>query len=92
MATEPVVRPTGKLVGISEGLRDLLHLTETETHYAVRTLSGATLMRPKTEIAYEWQLLRGIMDDGKDTDVERRVEREFEIAHDERKFGSGSRQ
>lgn len=88
MASEPVVRPFGQHLAIPADLCEFLHLQETETHYAVRTLSGATLMRPKSEIEYPWELMMGIMDDGKDTTEEKRREREWELAHDERKFGS----
>ena len=76
-----------KMVIPSE-LSELLHLQETPTHYAVRTLSGATLIRTKTVIHYPWQLLEGILDDGKNTSEERRFERERELSHDEAKFGT----
>ncbi len=70
---------------IAVNLRNLLHLQETPPHYAVKTFSGATLLRPKSEIQYAWQLLQGILDDGEDsTDLKRR-ERDLELAHDERK-------
>jgi bifunctional DNA-binding transcriptional regulator/antitoxin component of YhaV-PrlF toxin-antitoxin module len=90
MATDPVVRPVEKQIVVPADLRELLKLQETDTHYAVHTLSGATLLRSKAEIQYPWQLLEGVLDDGKDTSEERRREREQELSHDQQKFGRKS--
>lgn len=87
MATEPVVRAAERAVEIPEDLRSLLDLRETPTHYMLRTLSGATLIRLKSTIRHPWDLLSGIMDDGKDTTEERGLEREREWSHDERTLG-----
>lgn len=87
MASQPIPKPQRPEIDISASTREFLQLKETETHYAVRTLSGATLLRPKSEIRFSWELLEGILDDGKDTSEERRRERDWELAHDERKFG-----
>jgi hypothetical protein len=86
MASQPVTasQPTIEIPG---DLRELLQLHETGTDYCVTTLSGATLIRPKAEIRYAWQLLEGILDDGKDTTEERQLEREREFAHDARMLG-----
>jgi hypothetical protein len=88
MATEATVRPASQALAIPTDLRELLQLHETDTHYAVRTFSGATLLRPKAGILYPWQLLEGVLDDGRDTSEERRQERELELARDQRKFGA----
>ena len=85
MATDPMIRETSQTLIIPHDLRALLHLRETPTHYAVQTLSGATLLRAKSTVQHPWDLLSGIMDDGKDTTEERRVEREREWSQDEPK-------
>lgn len=87
MASQPVPKPSKLVLEIPAELRESLQLQETETHYAVRTFSGATLLRLKAEIEYPWQLLEGILDDGRDTSEERHREREWELAHEECKFG-----
>ncbi len=71
---------------VPEDLRDLLALRETPTHYVVKTLSGASLLRLKSEIHFPWQLLRGVLDNGTDTTEERVRERKWELAHDQRKY------
>jgi hypothetical protein len=88
MATEATVRPAGHALEVPSDLRELLQLHETDTHYVVRTFSGATLLRSKADILYPWQLLEGVLDDGRDTTEERRQERELELARDQRKFGA----
>jgi len=88
MAAKTTMRSEHNKMEIPSELSALLHLQETPTHYAVRTLSGATLIRPKTIIHYPWQLLQGILDDGKNTSEECRFERERELSHDEAKFGT----
>lgn len=87
----PARMPTQRVhhnLEIPRDLGALLHLQETPTHYAVQTLSGATLIRPKSVIQYPWQLLEGILDDGKNTSEEQKFEREHELKHDEAKFGT----
>jgi hypothetical protein len=88
LATEATVRPAGQALAIPTDLCELLQLHETDTHFAVRTFSGATLLRPKADILYPWQLLEGVLDDGRDTTEERRQERELELARDQRKYGA----
>jgi hypothetical protein len=82
MATEARVRPASSTLAIPSDLRELLDLHETETHYTVRTSSGATLLRSKSDILYPWQLLEGVLDDGRDTSEERKRERETELARE----------
>jgi len=86
MATATI--PSAHTLEVPEDMRSLLDLRETATHYIVRTLSGATILRLKSEIRYPWQLLRGIADNGTDTTEERAREREWELAHDQRKYGA----
>ena len=88
MASRPAVLHPRLPLEIPSKLRELLKLGETETHYSVQTLSGATLLFSKGAIQYPRELPCGILDDGKDTTEERRREREWELAHDERKFGT----
>jgi hypothetical protein len=71
------VEPT---LDVPNALRDLLQLSESGSDYVVRTMSGARLSKPKSEVKYVWQLLSGILDDGRDTTEERRIERERELA------------
>ena len=87
MASQPVPEPKPVLI-VPQQLRELLELRETDTHYTVKTFSGATLLFEKAKVEYPWQLMCGILDDGKDTGEEKRHERDWELAHDERKFGS----
>ncbi len=88
MASQPITNPQSRPLEIPAELRQSLHLRETETHYLVQTLSGATIFFAKSEIEYPSELTCGILDDRKDTGEERRREREWELAHDERKFGA----
>ncbi len=87
MASQPVLNPIESPPTIPKTLRELLNLRETDTHYAVQTFSGATLFRPKAEVAFAWELLEGVYDDGKDTSGDQRRERESELAHDDEKYG-----
>jgi hypothetical protein len=88
MATEATVRPASQALAIPPDLCELLQIHETDTHYVVRAFSGATLLRSKADILYPWQLLEGVLDDGRDTTEELRQERELELARDQRKFGA----
>jgi hypothetical protein len=88
LATEATIRQAGQGLVIPADLSELLQLHETDTHYAVRTYSGATLLRPKADILYPWQLLEGVLDDGRDTTEERSRERKLELAREQRKFGA----
>ncbi len=87
MASGPFIRQEQSSVLITDDLRALLDLRESDTHYLVRTLSGATLMRRKSDVRFAWELLEGIMDDGVSTSEDLKRERDWEFAHDGRKFG-----
>jgi len=87
MATAAQTPPAMESILIPDDLREFLKLRETDTDYVVQTLSGATLLRPKSEILYPWQLLQGIWDNGSDTTQQRQNEREWELKHDERRSG-----
>ena len=88
MASRAPIVPVPPKLEIPVDLRELLHIQETPMHYAVRTLSGSIRIHPKASTHYTWQLLEGIMDDGKSTSDERKLERERELARDEVMFGT----
>jgi hypothetical protein len=87
MASDANIPPAQLQLEIPDSLREFLRMEETPTHFAVRTLSGSKRLWPKLNVQYPWQLLRGIMDDQKNTSEERKRERNFELSIDERKLG-----
>lgn len=87
MGLETALEPQLQMSDIPEAIRSSLQVQETPTEYLVRTFSGATMRFPRAGVHYWWQLMSGVWDNGTDPAEERRREREWELAHDERKFG-----
>jgi hypothetical protein len=95
MASNPILVVGDGIIELSEELRSDPHFKKGTRLELVSSTDSAIVFRPRNVDVGEkraspddWRSLQGILaDDGVDTTEWKKQDREWELAHDERKFG-----